>query len=105
MKLYVTTATLLEALIGQLWGRGGWGVDQTPPHYTLVSKNENKSFFLGAVSLWRVVVPFLKIVINLPRTNEKLHCKGDHIGLVVISSRQKKNITITLYKRMTMSLI
>ena len=72
MKLYVTTATLLEALIGQLWGRGGWGVDQTPPHYTLVSKNENKSFFLGAVSLWRVVVPFLIIVvIDILATDKK----------------------------------
>ena len=28
-------------------------------------------------SLWRVVVPSPKIVINLPRTYEKLHCKGE----------------------------
>ena len=32
---------------------------------------------LGAISLGMVVVPSLKIVINLPRTYEKLPCKGE----------------------------
>ena len=32
--------------------------------------------FPGTISLWRVVVPSHKIVINLPRTFEKLPCKG-----------------------------
>ena len=32
------------------------------------------NFFLGAISLRRVVVPSPKIVINLPRTYEKLPC-------------------------------
>ena len=32
---------------------------------------------LGTISLGRVAVPSSKIVINLPRTYEKLHCKGE----------------------------
>ena len=40
----------------------GWGVD---------------IFFLGAIDLGRVVVPCTKIVINLPWTYKKLHCKGN----------------------------
>ena len=33
--------------------------------------------FLGVISLRRVVVSFTKIVIKLPRTKEKLNCKGE----------------------------
>ena len=34
-----------------------------------------KTFFVSmAIPLWRVVVRSPKIVIKLPRTNEKLHC-------------------------------
>ncbi len=32
---------------------------------------------LGAISPGRMVVPFPQIVINLPTTYEKQHCKGD----------------------------
>ena len=35
------------------------------------------SFSLGTISLGRVEVPYPKIVINIPRTNEKLHCIGE----------------------------
>ena len=38
------------------------------------------SFILGVISIWMgVVCPSLqkKIFINLPRTYEKLHCKGE----------------------------
>ena len=40
-------------------------------------------FFLGAISLGRVVLPYPNIVINLPRTYEKLPWKENHIGLAV----------------------
>ena len=33
--------------------------------------------FFRAIHLGRVVVPSPKIVMNLPRTYEKLHCKGE----------------------------
>ena len=32
---------------------------------------------LGVITLWKVVVSSHKIVINLPWTSEKLHCKGE----------------------------
>ena len=40
-----------------------------------VKKNLGEVFFWEAISLWWVVVPSSKIDINLPWTNEKLHCK------------------------------
>ena len=36
-----------------------------------------KKKFLGAISLWRMVVPSPKIVINLTLTYKMLHCKGE----------------------------
>ena len=42
-------------------------------------------FFLGTISLGRVVVPSHKIVINLPGTYKKLHCK---YGLYRFSGQQ-----------------
>ena len=34
-------------------------------------------FFPWAISLWRVETLYPKIVINYPKTYEKLHCKGE----------------------------
>ena len=39
-----------------------------------IPKKEEGNFY-GVISLGRVVVPYLKIVINFPGTFEKLHCK------------------------------
>ena len=38
---------------------------------------EGANFILGAIPLWNVVFPSPKIVIKLPRTYEKLPCKGE----------------------------
>ena len=38
------------------------------------------NLFILAISLGRVVIPFPKIVINLPRTYEKLPYKGEPDG-------------------------
>ena len=45
--------------------------------------------FKEAISLRRELVTFPKIVKNLPRTFEKLHCIGVHIGL-------KPNVDVSL---------
>ena len=43
----------------------------------LMKKSYGDYFFHWVISLGRVVLPSPKIVINLPRTNEKVHCKGE----------------------------
>ena len=54
-------------------------------------------FFLVLISLGRVVIPYPKIVINLPWINEKIHCKGKPFRFSgyqnpsVQTDRQKKN--------------
>ena len=54
-------------------------------------------FFLGAISLGRVVVPFLKIVKNLPRTYEKLLCKGEPYRFISYPSLGTHTQTVLLY--------
>ncbi len=54
-----------------------------PPAILILISKSWKNFlgvsiiFLGLISLGRVLVLSPKIVINLPRTNEKLHSKGE----------------------------
>ena len=52
--------------------KGGGGVQLK--YFFFVGGNVS---FLGAISLGRVVIPSPRIAINLPRTNKKLHCKGE----------------------------
>ena len=54
-------------------------------HYFFISlKNRNKkNIFRRGEFLGRLEVLSPKIVRNLPRNNEKLHCKGVHIGSAV----------------------
>ena len=40
-------------------------------------KKMDRGYFLVAISLERKVIPTSKTVINLPRTYEKLQCKGE----------------------------
>ena len=46
---------------------------------SVVQKNVVESFFLGAISLGRIVVTTPKMVINLSRTYEKLNGKENDI--------------------------
>ena len=54
-------------------GTGGWGGGD---QFFFVKKFW-WSFFLGSNSLRVVVIPIPKIVKNLPRIYERLHCKGE----------------------------
>ena len=59
-------------------------------------------FFIGVISLGRVEIPSPKIVINLPRTYEKLPVTENHIGSEVgeiLPSRQKKDYYFIYYYR------
>ena len=49
-------------------------VSMIPIYVALKSLCVKHKFDFFVISLGRVVVPFPKIVINLPRTNEKLPC-------------------------------
>ena len=60
--------------------RLGEGVDPAPIlNFSLneILKLEWGNYYLGAISLWSVVVPSPKIVINLPWIYEKLQSKGE----------------------------
>ena len=43
---------------------------------TKLAPSDIFKYFL-AISPWRLVISSPKLVINLPRTYEKLHCKGE----------------------------
>ena len=64
--------------LGTLEMEGGWW-KSTPIVFLILDlkRKVKRKFFLGVISLRRVVVPSPKLVINLPRTYEKLHCKGE----------------------------
>ena len=57
---------------------------------------------IGAKFSWEggLVLPFPKLVLNLHRTNEKLHCKVEPIGSAVseILWYKKTDIIVHLYK-------
>ena len=66
-----------------LWGHlsQGCGASLKPKsHFKFQFIKEKKKQFWGGYFIYSkgaVVIPFPKIVINLSRTNEKLHCKGE----------------------------
>ena len=56
-------------------------------------------FFLGPISLWRLVIPYPEKVLNLPRTHEKLYIvkEENHIDLVIQTDTQT-DIMLLLYR-------
>ena len=53
--------------------RGHWDVYYTGPQSLIILVGEGGLFFLGAISIGRVMVSSLKIDTNLPRTYDKLY--------------------------------
>ena len=65
------------------------------------SKKNLGVIFLGVISLWGKVILSPKIISNLSRTFEKLHCKRNHIVLEateILRYRQTQEILFLLYK-------
>ena len=62
--------------ICKLWAPEGGEKSLPVPFSILVLKRKRNHFFLGAISLMRVMLLSPKTVKNLPRTYEKLRCKG-----------------------------
>ena len=65
------------------WGRGGIGRFPLPTFSFSLKKNLfflGWDVFLGVVFFWGLVVSPLPNTINLSRTYEKLHCKGEPYG-------------------------
>ena len=79
----------------KLWG----GIEVKNALFLVIKRNFKKNLggiFLGADSLRRVMVPSPKLVINIPRTYKKLHCKEEQNRSVCVSLFQSVCLSVCL---------